>query len=166
MRQEWIILYDAMIREIRTLKSEPGDPKIKIETCFSIAQQCWSQIQQSVEENPFESKKEEIEYYKEIKPLFKSEIEYYNLVYHAEIFKPLTIPGEMKEFWIKEQQKLNRFIQDHEQFYTYYKNGSTSCDEMYFLTPDQNVYYDDLIAQLLALERYNAYTQNELSNIR
>ena len=29
----------------------------------------------------------------------------------------------MKEFWIKEQQKLDKFIQDNPVFYIYHKNG-------------------------------------------
>ena len=49
---------------------------------------------------------------------------------------------------------------------TIIKKGATNLDEQYFLTPDQAVYYDDLIAELLALERYNRYTQNELSKIQ
>jgi hypothetical protein len=72
----------------------------------------------------------------------------------------------MKEFWVKEHQKLDRFILDNTEFHAYYKKGATNRDEQYFLSPDQTIYYDDLIAQLLALERYNQYTQKELSKIK
>src|ERR1700674_3285964 len=142
MKQEWMILYDSMIREMAAFHEQPDDLKRKIEGCFNLAQQYWGRIQQRIEVQSFASTKEEIEFYKEVKPLFKSQIEYYNLVYHAELFKPLTKPGEIKEFWIKEQQKLDRFIQDHAEFYIYYKNGSTNRDEKYFLSPGQTVYFD------------------------
>ena len=36
----------------------------------------------------FDSTREEIKYYKTVKPLFKSQIEYYNLIYQAELLKP------------------------------------------------------------------------------
>ena len=66
---------------------------------------------------------------------------------------------------IAQHQKLDRFILDNTEFHTYYKTGATNLDEQYFLSPDQTVYYDDLIAELLALERYNQYTQKELSRL-
>jgi hypothetical protein len=165
MEQEWLQQYDTMLKAIEKCQDQPVDLKRKIEASFSIAQQTWAQIQQQAEEYSFSSKTEEIKFYKEIKPLFKSQINYYNLVYHAELFKPLTKPGEVKEFWIKEQQKLDRFILDNQEFYVYYKSGATNRDEKYFLSPDQKVYFDDLIAMLQALERFHAYISKELTKL-
>jgi hypothetical protein len=119
----------------------------------------------------FLSKLDEIDFYKRIKPLFKSQIEYYNLLYQAEILKPAELPGEMKEFWIKEQQKLDRFIQDNLIMYLYHKNGATNRDEEYFFSGasenenGKTIYHDDLIATLLALEKYATYAQSELSRL-
>jgi hypothetical protein len=163
MKQEWMIQYESMLKAIEECQQQPVDLKRKIEACFSVSQQYWVQIRQQAEEHSFSSMAEEIEFYKEIKPLFKSQIDFYNLVYHAELFKPLTKPGEMKEFWIKEQQKLDRFILDNQEFYNYYKNGATNRDEKYFLSSDQTIYFEDLIAMLQALERYHVYTAKELS---
>src|SRR6202040_4359461 len=100
------------------------------------------------------SKEDEIEFYKKVKPLFKSQIEFYNLLYQAEIFKPHDEAGTMKEFWILEQQKLDRFIKDNSDFYIYYKNQVTNQDEEYFLSGagenerGKTIYTDDLIGIL------------------
>jgi hypothetical protein len=165
MNETSLVLYDAMIGEMNECLSREQDIRASIECCFNVGQSYSAQIQKMLEDYKFPSGKDEIDFYKNVKPLFKSQLDYYNLVYHAELFKPMTNPGEMKEFWVKEHQKLDRFILDHTDFYDYYKKGATNLDEQYFLTPDQSVYYDDLIAELLALERYNQFTQNELSKL-
>ena len=165
MNEASLVLYDAMIGEMNDCLAREQDIRSAIECCFNVGQSYSAQIQKMLEDYKFPSDKDEIDFYKAVKPLFKSQLDYYNMVYHAELFKPTTNPGEMKEFWVKEHQKLDRFILDHTEFYDYYKKGATHLDEQYFLTPDQTIYYDDLIAELLALERYNRYTQNELSKL-
>ena len=168
IRQEWFNLYDAMIRDMDDCSRRGDDPKTLIECCFSIAQDYWIRIESGMEDLRYESRDEEILFYKEIKPMFKSHIEYYNLLYHAEIFKPVKNPGEMKEFWIKEQQRLDKFIQENRMFYEYHKSGSVDHDEEFFLLPasmdgkGKTVYHDDLIAMLMALERYTKYIQEGL----
>src|ERR1700730_14372024 len=159
MKQEWLPLYEFMLQEMEACRKLRPQTMSEIECCFNLAQKHWSWIEQTLEDHRFLSKADEIEFYKQIKPLFKSQIEYYNLLYQAEIFKPKEEPGAMKEFWIKEQQKLNRFIQDNSVFYIYHKNGATNRDEEYFLSGasenenGKTVYTDDLIGILMALER-------------
>jgi hypothetical protein len=163
MKDASLTLYNAMIGEMNECLAREEDIRVAIECCFNVGQSYSAQIQKMLEDYKFPSEKDEIDFYKIVKPLFKSQLDYYNLVYHAELFKPNTNTVEMKEFWVKEHQKLDRFVLDHSEFCDYYKTGATNLDKQYFLTPDQAVYYDDLIAELLALERYNRYTQNELS---
>jgi hypothetical protein len=169
MKEEWFKLYEVMMQEMEDCRKLGPDPKTVIECCFSLAQKHWSQIEAKIVDHLFESKSEEIEFYKLVKPLFKSHIEFYNLLYQAEIFKPRNEPGAMKEFWIKEQQKLDKFIQENSVFYIYHKNGATNRDEEYFLNGaaeneyGKTIYTDDLIGMLMALERYALHTQHELS---
>jgi hypothetical protein len=171
MKEEWFKLYEMMLREMEDCRKPGTDPKTVIECAFNISSRYWTRIQITMENYSFHSKKDEIEFYKLIKPLFKSHMEYYNLLYHSELFKPSEKPAEMKEFWIKEQHKLDKFIQDNPVFYVYYKNGATNRDEEYFLSgaPEnengKTVYTDDLIAMLMALERYHLYAQNELTRL-
>jgi hypothetical protein len=124
-----------------------------------------------IEAVQFDSTRDEIDYYKTVKPLFKSQIEYYNLIYQGELLRPKE-RSELKEFWLREQQRLDKFIQENHEFYTYYKSGATNLDEDYFLatgfTDDQGnpLYYDNLIANILALERYMACIQIKLLQLK
>ena len=165
MKEEWFALYESLLKELEKFREKAIGFMAEIEGCFNLAQQYWIQAERKLQDHHFLSEKEEIEFYKLIKPLFKSHIEYYNLLYHAELFKPTGNPGEMKEFWIKEQLRLDKFILDNTGFYNYYKSKSTYQDEIYFLSSGLTVYYDDLIATLFALERYSIYTRNQLSRL-
>ena len=169
VKEEWFKLYDTMLQEIEACRKLRPQTMAEIECCFNLAQKHWSWIEQTLEDHRFLSKTDEIEFYKQIKPLFKSQIEFYNLLYQSEIFKPVNSSDEIKEFWVKEQMKLEKFIQDHAAFYIYHKNGATNRDEEYFLSGaaenenGKTVYTDDLIAMLMALERYTQHAQSELS---
>jgi hypothetical protein len=169
MNKEWNKLYESMLRAMEACGDLGPHTMAGIECCFNLAQKYWSLIQSGMENYLFRSKKEEIDFYKTVKPHFKSQIEYYNLLYQAEIFKPRDEPEAMKDFWIREQQKLERFIRDNAAFYSYHKNGATDRDEEFFLSgvPEnesgRSVYTDDLIATLMALERYYLYAEHEIS---
>jgi hypothetical protein len=169
MKEKWFSLYQSMQREIGACEKSGTDKKSEIECCFNIGLKYWTEIQMGIDQENFDSKRDEIEYYKTVKPLFKSQIEYYNLIYQSELLRPKE-RSELKEFWIKEQQRLDKFIRENPEFYIYYKSGSTTLDEEYFLstgfTDDQGnaLYYDNFIALILALERYTSYVQNEMIN--
>jgi hypothetical protein len=170
MKEKWFTLYESMQREIETCKKSDPDQKAVIECCFNIGLKYWSEIQMGIEKENFDSTRDEIDYYKTVKPLFKSQIEYYNLVYQSELLRPKE-RSELKEFWIKEQQRLTKFIHENQEFYLYHKSGSTRLDEEYFLssgfTDDQgsSLYYDNFIALILALERYMTYIQQKLLHL-
>jgi hypothetical protein len=171
MKEKWYTLYESMQREIESCKKSGREIKPEIECCFNIGLKYWTEIQMGIDTVDFDSTREEIEYYKTVKPLFKSQIEYYNLVYQAELLRPAE-RSELKEFWIKEQQRLTKFIRENQDFYTYYKSGSTQLDEEYFLstnfTDDQgnSLYYDNFIALILAFERYMVYIQKAIDQLK
>jgi RteC protein len=170
MKEKWLTRFESMRREIEKCShSAVGDPDTmaSIECCFNIALKYWSEIQMGIEAVQFDSSLDEIDYYKTVKPLFRSQIEYYNLLYQAELLRPKE-RSDIKEFWLKEQQRLDKFIRENHEFYNYYKSGATHLDEDYFLAAGftdnrgNALYYDNLIALILALERYMTYIEGEL----
>jgi|HubBroStandDraft_6_1064221.scaffolds.fasta_scaffold389734_2 hypothetical protein len=162
------MLYQSLQGEIVTCTKSGKDNKYEIECCFNISLKYWTEIQMGIDQENFDSTSEEIDYYKTVKPLFKSQIEYYNLIYQAELLRPKKSP-ELKEFWIKEQERLIKFIHENQEFYSYCKSWSTLLDEEYFLstgfTDDlgNSLYFDNFIVLILAFERYMDYIQKELS---
>jgi len=166
MKEKWFTLYESMLKEMEACTHQ-ADFRVAIECCFNIGLKYWTDIQIRTDAFEFESAREEIDFYKSVKPLFKSQLDYYNLVYQSQLLKPAS-RVELKEFWLKEKQRLDKFTRSHRAFYEYYKTDATHLDEAYFLsqtyTDSQGnpIEHDNLLAQLLALERYMDFIQNEI----
>lgn len=106
-----------------------------------------------------------------------SQVEYYSLCYHAQLFKnEIYDPVKISQFWNREALRLDKFIAEHRDFYEYYKNGSADKDQLFFIRTNNNLdhssdfdteaktvtSHDPLVSSLLALEKCNEYIQHEL----
>jgi hypothetical protein len=158
-----------------------GSCKKSIEECFIIAGNCWLQLRAAIAEYTFGSEEEEILFFKTIKPLFTSELEYYSLLYHTLLFCPFD-PERQKQFWERESKRLQDFKEQQAGFFDYYISGETDLDNKYYLRandlremdsdthpydkePNSRTSHDHLIAKLWALERYHEYAQQKLKEI-
>lgn len=158
-----------------------GPCKKSIEQCFIIAGNYWSELKAAVAEYKFRSLEEEIYFFKTVKPLFTTELEYYSLLYHTMLFCPLDAVRQ-KQFWEREARRLDDFKEQHKVFLVYYRAGDTSEDPVYYVRandshamdgeiaaydgdPNSKTSYDQLIAKLWALERYNEYVQGKLKEL-
>jgi len=181
MQPEWEKLFSELQAALQDCRLESPDPLKIIECCFIKSDQYWSRIKTAVACHRFSSAAEEIYFFKHLKPSFTSQVEYYNLLYHVEIFKPVST-DELRSFWLREQHRLRDFIREHETFYQYYKSGGTQLDEQYFTRanshperlPDAKVYdrdtnattgYDHIITSILALEKFTEYVEEKLASL-
>jgi hypothetical protein len=171
-------LYDSLQTDLCLCHSKQLDWPTKIESCFALALIYWTRVRGLVGPFQFPTAKEEIYFFKKVKPRFSSEIEYYNLLYHSELFRPSE---NEHSFWCREHSRLERFIVNHKEFYHYYKDGCTRNDEDYFLRaissptdfsgekeidPDSRATtsHDPLVGSLIALERYEVYAARMIDN--
>jgi len=179
MQPEWERLLSALQADLNNCLQQTTDPLKIIECCFIKSEQYWTLVKNQVSQYRFPSTASEIHFFKQLKPAFTSQVEYYNLLYHVEIFKPVSVEDQ-RAFWLRERQRLNDFIEEHNDFYKYYKNGDTSRDEHYFTRAgsrpehlqEAKIYdrdanattgYDHLITSILALERFAAYVDDKLA---
>lgn len=158
-----------------------GPCKKSIEECFITAGNYWSELRAAVADYNFKTEEEEILFFKTVKPLFTSELEYYSFLYHALLFCP-SDPVRQKQFWEREDKRLQDFKEQHEGFIAYHNSGNTTDDVIYYLRandrhelddeietydrdPKSRTSHDHLVAKLMALERYNDYVQVKLKDI-
>ena len=103
-------------------------PERTIDCCFHTAEIYWVRLRTLIAGYQFSSITEEIDFFKNVKPLFTSEIEYYGLVYMAKLFRPETTHA-LEIFWMREFMRLEKFTSENTEFYLYYKNDETFMDE-------------------------------------
>ena len=149
----------------------------EIECCYQIVLRYLGVIEKRGSKYEFGSAEDEIHFFKIWKPKFISELFYYELLYHLELFKPKE-NKDIRTLLLREQNRFPKFIWTHPDFYEYYKNGSNARDAIYFTRCNCNIVYnknpsvfsfendvggyDDLIARAMALERYDEYVNKKL----
>lgn len=177
------LLYKMMQQDIEHCRKKDLGRLCEVECCFQMAERYWGKLRHDVSKFEFETLEDEIRFFKEVKPLFTSEVEYYSLRYHAELFRnAVSDECELQKFWRREQQRLDRFRSENDDFYRYYKEGDRYRDELYFVRrnsdlsnfPRARVYdldenattsHDSLVSTLLALERYVAFVEDEMKTL-
>jgi hypothetical protein len=173
-------MYNMLKSELEVCMKN-GPSKNSIEECFNIAGYYWAELRATIIEYQFKTEEEEILFFKTVKPLFTSELEYYSLLYYAFLFCPLDVEGQ-RVFWEREIKRFTDFKEEYSGFLDYYASGKTDLDKLYYLRaqesdeliigmqtwdkePDARTSHDQLIAKFWALERYYAFADKKLKEV-
>ncbi|HTF29300.1 MAG TPA: RteC domain-containing protein [Flavitalea sp.] len=131
----------------------------------------------------FESKDDEIYFFKNIKPDFYKLLIYYHKVYSIEISKPVEIKRFQIEYYQSELIRVREFFQDNKFFYQYLRAGETDLDEKLFLRrkiwkgisrnledlhvhPEFSTGYDNIISRIQAYEMLVEYLNNSIVELQ
>lgn len=166
MVAESVKLYISMKNDIALTQKKKLKPTSITEKCFSICQKYWAIVRNDLLSHVFNNAEHEIHFFKVIKPIFTSELEYFGLQYHASLFCNDASADEQRQFWERQKQKKERFKTDNAAFYGCYINGCTGNDDAWFrrvadAENDQSS-HDHLVAGWLALERFSRYVDSQL----
>jgi len=130
----------------------------------------------------FESKKDEISFFKDIKPQFVCKLIYYNEIYNIITNKPFGGNKALKKYYTGELAKLKSFYTENVEFFKYYRNGNTYLDNKYFvrgrydikLTLDSFYFqadsrfstsHDFKVAKIMANDLIQNYLESEIAKI-
>jgi hypothetical protein len=79
------------------------------------------------------NKKEEIEFFRDIKPKFAAKLIYHNEIYTLETNKPLGSQKTIGKYYKTELLKLKKFFMENQEFYRYYRTANNCLDNKYFI---------------------------------
>ena len=130
----------------------------------------------------FETKKDEISFFKDVKPQFVCKLIYYNEIYNIITNKPFGGNKALRKYYTGELAKLKSFYNENAEFFKYYRNGNTYLDNKYFvrgrydikLTLDSFYFqadsrfstsHDFKVAKLLANDLIKNYLESEIAKI-
>lgn len=133
-------------------------------------------------DNQFQNKKEEIIFFKNIKPKFTSKLIYFKKVRKLETSKPLGSKKIHREYLDQELNKLNDYFCENMEFYNYYRMGSDFMDSRIFTRNNFEIEYnletfyyeldhrfstthDFKAATILANEIFQRYLENKIKNL-
>lgn len=133
------IKYAELNEALSSIAFESDNILQKAERSYFAAQKALKEIKDYILDFTFVNKEEEINFFKEIKPLFLKELIYNNEVFFFEAGKPV---GDMEIQSIYYKQILERvrsFFERNQELYNYYRMGKTNLDEQYYLRSSDRV---------------------------
>ncbi|RXK81282.1 RteC domain-containing protein [Filimonas effusa] len=98
-------------------------------------------LRTNIIENPFTNDQEEIVFFKEVKPLFCSQMMYHVKRYRMESRKPAGSVEAKLKFLQAELQEIDAFFAGHINFFEYHRSASTAMDEKYFIRGRQDEHF-------------------------
>lgn len=131
----------------------------------------------------FESKGEEIQFFREIKPQFASKLIYYNAIYTIETKKPFGSSKVQRKYYNSELTKLKDFFDENTHFYEYIRTGNHCLDKKYFIRGKHDIKlsidsfyfqadqrfstsHDFKLAKILANDKLNGYLEQRLATLQ
>ena len=188
MREHYRQLYQKMLVEMEDCGKRYTTEKEQIECCFQTCERNWNALLKLLDHRQFRTINDEIWFFKTVKPAFTGMLEYFALVYKAALFHPETGSDmqEISNFWRKELRHAEKFLQENEQFYHYYKTGRTEMDEVYFVRTvhpqdpslpaayrshhgtisfHNNSSHDGLFAAIQARDKYLGYVKRKIQTV-
>lgn len=79
------------------------------------------------------NKKEEIEFFRDIKPKFAAKLIYYSEIYTIETNKPLGSHKTIAKYYNSELLKLKVFFHENQEFYRYCRTANNYLDSKYYI---------------------------------
>jgi len=139
-------------------------------------------LKKLVQKHGFKSDKDEILFFKHLKPKLSSKLIYHVQVFNIETARPSGIKKQQKKYFAKQLRNIKRFMEQNHDFYKYYRSDSVFLDEKYFmrgkadlhLILDNNFFnfdttfntsHDHIVAQILAFDMVNLYIREALNKI-
>lgn len=130
----------------------------------------------------FESKSEEIDFFRNVKPQFAAKLIYYNDIYNIESNKPFGSKKAIRKYYNSELIKLQTFFKENTDFYRYFRTGNRSLDNKYFLRGKHDLRHtldsfyfqadhrfstshDYKVARILANDTIKIYLETEISKL-
>nr|WP_294895556.1 RteC domain-containing protein [uncultured Pedobacter sp.] len=91
------------------------------------------ELKAHVAKHPFQDEREEIDFFKKVKPKFLCLKIYELCSYNLEQVKPYADKKTLTAYYEEELRFIQRFFQQNAAYYQYYRSGSEELDETYFL---------------------------------
>ena len=162
MKNECLKLYHEMLDDTALQNPRQSDFTGWVEQCFRVSVLAGMRLQKMIENYSFPDEQEKRWVLKTLKPQFSGWVEYFTLIYTAELFVPEDLARKM-EYWNRELGKTWNFLMKHEGFFLSYNQGlmQEAPDDNSTCRSDSN-----LAAMVMARDKYMEYIQEKLTELR
>ena len=172
-------LYEDMIAGLELLQVQNEDTGLTTaKKCIQHIRLSIAGLKEQVSLTVF-TRKEEITFFKQVKPLFHRHLIFWIGVFNIELLRPVGGRKAVEKYLRKQLEKLHHFFISNSGFYIYVRSGDTLMDDIYFARDKMDDYaanphcvdsdrsfttsHDYLVARILANEMLQDYLNREIS---
>lgn len=168
--------------ELKILKTEIGQECDFIAKAVDLCGEALKTLKKFVIEVGFENQKDEIYFFKNLKPRVNSKLHFYLAIYKIQTSLFIGNAEFQIEFLRREQDAIKRFLQENITFYQYYRSRLAYLDKKYFIRgksdlllvvknplvfedPVFSTSHDYLLSKVIANEMLLTYLEKEIHRI-
>ncbi|WP_460677824.1 RteC domain-containing protein [Mucilaginibacter koreensis] len=167
--------------ELARIAREQTEPLQRMTLALRYIRKALSRIFDHLDKHPFPDQKDEIHFFKVVKPQFYGPYLFEIMRYHLVTGAPVGDEEQLRAYYLDELRFIQRDLRQHTFLYQYYRLGARELDELYFvrgvsvqsvLIPevpelDQNFATsgDYLFSKFSAYEMLQEYIAQALANI-
>ena len=182
MKAQYDQLYEEMIAEISWCQQVQMPETENVASCFWVAKNYWEELKKKIKGRRFKSEVQEINFFKNIKPKFTAQIQYFATLSEALLFVPADKEYQLS-YWQKEMERYKWFCDKNKDFVNYYESGSRNLDSNFFTKMNVNAEplqplvsfdadkefcssHDHLVRSLLAHKMYNEFARKKIEELK
>jgi len=175
-------LYADLNKDLNALMLGDDETIQRLEKSIHVCLKYLRKLKDYVKAHDPENPDEQILFFKQIKPKFKSQLIYHQSLLHIEIRKPIGDGQVVADYYGNELKVLHHFFESNLSFYQYVRTQATYLDEYYYvrgnydvhLDPDQcmidfdpafSTTHDHKLAQVLASELLQVHLEQSIVKI-
>jgi len=165
--------------ELEQVVHDQKEPLKKMNLSLSVIRKALDKLKSYVVEHPFKDKKEEIHFFKKIKPRFYCLLIFELKVYHIVTGIPCGSEEQVKNYYLEELKYVRRALHQNQFQYQYYRLNADELDSLYFIRnsdtqstlipevpetdPSFSTSCDYLFSKFMAYEMLQAQLENALN---
>ncbi|MCX2429908.1 RteC domain-containing protein [Pedobacter sp. GR22-10] len=143
-------LLAKMDTELQRISIETENHLQQAEQSFYLMDSILKELKEFFITHNFQDEKEEIIFFKEVKPMFLRELIYYNELYETEAHKPIGSAEEQKHYYMRILESKATYFDRNKHIYNYYRRGISNLDELWFLR--KNLYASEVPVYMLDMD--------------
>jgi hypothetical protein len=162
--------------QLEVIGLETSDPIAMVSKSLQAIKVCLIELKEFVRDYPFMEKQEEIQFFKEIKPIFMSQYYYHEKTLSIKLNEPIGDREDTLRYFYHELKLIQDFKNKNCEFYKYCLTNSNHLDDKYFsresnrnINPNEDerfsTGYDNTLALLLANQMLRDYLQSAIKKV-
>lgn len=176
------ILFEELKKELSKIDENKDNILEKARKCSSVILKYINRLKKFINSYNFQNTAEEINFFKNIKPLFLAKLIYFQKIYKIQFHLPFGYSGTVKNYYLNELEKIDDFFKANNEFYSYYRSGSDSLDEIYFTRKEPDSWlllnsedyetdilfttiYDQKLAKIFAFKKVSEFLKTSINQL-